>query len=479
MSMTKMPPRRHHQEKPATRPPRQRIVRLGECKTPVAVARHVVQLLGVGDQARCVGHDDARLARNVVAGVPRLAGGVRPDHVRRNVLEQVLLPLALRGFRGRDAREALAAQVLECRGDPAHVLLNGCHHVRQNRGAARPSHQEQVGEAADAQAQEGAGPLPPGLAEGPAALPSHVDIQDGARHGVEACGKDDGVHLVLLPVAGDNAPGRHPHDRRGPSAVLADVNERDVGSIVCLEVAAVYAGPLAAEEALRAQQLRCPWIVHLLADLAPDKVRHVRVRLLIQPDVEEGEQKSQAPIPPQLLEVRKALLLRHGHGRGLRVARDGWHDVEGHEAGGALAHELAARGVVRLELARVIGVDGPVVGGDRIVRRALEDGEVGGHLGDFWDGLNARGARADDGHPLALQRRRPAEGAIMGPLGRMVRATLEVAETLEEPLGLLRLRETAGRTDAEACPQGPACACLKQPLPCALVKCHLGHLGVE
>jgi hypothetical protein len=110
---------------------------------------------------------------------------------------------------------------------------------------------------------------------------------------------------------------------------------------------------------------------------------------------------------------------------------------------------LAARGVRRLDLRDLRGVQRAVEGRHAEVRRALEDGEVRARLGDFGDDLQPGGARADDADALAGQ----VDGRVR-PAARAVDLALEVL--LARELVLLRDGDVAAAGDDEARGAGPA-----------------------
>ena len=106
----------------------------------------------------------------------------------------------------------------------------------------------------------------------------------------------------------------------------------------------------------------------------------------------------------------------------------------GQRPAGRLA--VGRRGPRRRRRACSCGI-GPVLGRPREVRRALEDGELGGLLGDDRDRLDARRAGADDGHPLAGE-----VDALVRPAGRGVDVALEAVGALD--VGHLRQRQAPG-----------------------------------
>ena len=115
----------------------------------------------------------------------------------------------------------------------------------------------------------------------------------------------------------------------------------------------------------------------------------------------------------------------------------------GSEGGGHLTVGGAERVVVGFADGDSIRVERTVVSRDRVVRRALEHGEVRCLLGDDRDRLNARRPGADHGDPLAGEVDR-----LVRPLPGVEEAAAVVAHALE--LGGVGRREAAGRHHDES-----------------------------
>src|SRR5713226_428309 len=98
---------------------------------------------------------------------------------------------------------------------------------------------------------------------------------------------------------------------------------------------------------------------------------------------------------PQPLVLRPPLVRRDGQSR---------PRVEGvQKRAWGFTTLLENGGVVGLDLTLPCGVNGAIAQRHTVVRRALEDGEMGDFLGDFRDELDGGGPGADDPHPLAGQ----------------------------------------------------------------------------
>ena len=207
-----------------------------------------------------------------------------------------------------------------------------------------------------------------------------------ARHGVEAGGEDDDVELVV-GVGGADALRRDPLDR-----AVADVDERHVVAVERLVVGVPERRPLAAEGiALGAEQLgrlgvrrRSPRI------LFAEEFGRRLVRLLVDQEVVE---RLEQVLEPARLERRPRTppaARRASRRRDVRLAGSMAkpNDV-------LLGHAPRSLVAVLDRLALAVG-ERMVVGGDHVVRRALEHREVGRLLGHDRDHLDGGGAGADD-----------------------------------------------------------------------------------
>ena len=245
-------------------------------------------------------------------------------------------------------------QIGEAARDPIRVLLDRGHHVGEHRWAARARDQEQVGEARRADAEIGARPLGPLLAQRAAAGAADVDREQRTGHRVEAGGEHDRVDLVLH--AGDaHAPRRDRFDRG-----LRDVDQRDVRPIERRVVAGIHAQALAADHLLGRELRRERRIPHYLADLRAHELGGGLVRLVIEEQVAERGDEPESADPPPLFVDPVAL-------GGVDLV--GQHRVR-REVGAERLRgiALAEARVVRLHLAHELGIERGVVRGDREAR---------------------------------------------------------------------------------------------------------------
>ncbi len=270
--------------------------------------------------------------------------------------------------RGLDAVEALVAQIEDAIGDPFDVLLDRRQHVGQHRRTARPGDREEVGEPGDAEPEIGLGPFAPLVGEPPAAGAGYVDLQQRPGHRIKAGGEDDGIDRVFLSLCPD--AGRNYHLDR----FAADVDQGDVRAVERRPIPGVDAEPLAADNVCRRQHLGGVGVVDDLADLAADEFGRQIVGPLVEQQIAKDADKRQAAIGPARLELALPLLLADGQGR-----RHVEIEVEARDR--RLRPRPQPR-IIGLDRRLVFRVELLVVRRDRVIRRPLEDIEMGGLSGN-------------------------------------------------------------------------------------------------
>ena len=108
---------------------------------------------------------------------------------------------------GHRLRPDAAGRGIQCLKDVVHLRLDDVDHAVVAEDRVRSVEQEQVGEAVGGQSQIGARALRPRLLELQAVTAADVHVDDGAGHGVEAGGVDDGVEGHGLPAHVDAGLG--------------------------------------------------------------------------------------------------------------------------------------------------------------------------------------------------------------------------------------------------------------------------------
>ena len=131
--------------------------------------------------------------------------------------------------------------------------------------------------------------------------------------------------------------------------------------------------------------------------------------------------------------------------------------------------DLAVAGLHLVEFARLELAHGPR---KRVGRRALEDGEVLGLLGDNRDQLHARRTGADDADPLTAE-----VDVVPRPAAGEQRGAREGVHTLD--VGFERRGEDARRGDDERRGERLARFGFHRPRRVVLVERHRGDVGVE
>ena len=119
--------------------------------------------------------------------------------------------------------QPVGVEVGDAVGDPVDVLLDRHDHVGEHRRAARAGDREQVREAGGGQAEVGAGPGRPRVAQRTPSRPRDVGREQGAGHGVEAGGEHERVELVRR-----RSVVRTPVGTISSIGVAAEVDEVDV-----------------------------------------------------------------------------------------------------------------------------------------------------------------------------------------------------------------------------------------------------------
>ena len=181
----------------------------------------------------------------------------------------------------------------------------------------------------------------------------------------------------------------------------------------------------------RAEQFCGLGVVDDRADLAAEEVAQILVRLAVHEDVvERAERGEQITGRPGLFESLLPALVGDGE-RTLLAEND-------RDSRTRVSRLLAVLGPSPFDRGELLGGDRSVVRRRREVRRALEDGEFGGLLGDQRNRLDTGRARADDADALAGE----IDPAVR-PCAREVDGTPEVGGTLD--LGTLGDREAPRR----------------------------------
>ncbi len=216
-----------------------------------------------------------------------------------------------------------------------------------------------------------------------------------------------------------------------------EVDEADVIEVVGLVVVVVDAQPLGRVVVVgRAQGLGHVGIVDDAADLVVQEPSHRVVCLGTDADVVERRQAGQLPALPHALVRREPLLVGH-------VERGDRRLIARHAHGGVPRQLAIRRAIAQVFVHPFLG-DRAVVGRNREVRGALEDGELSCLLGDDRNRLDRRRPGTDDRHPLP------------GEVDLVVRPTTGEVGLAGKPfgpghVGHLGYRQASGRHHVEPC----------------------------
>src|ERR1700754_3128713 len=119
-------------------------------KPPIALGRDVVADLTIDADAADIGHENARLARNVRAHVPGI--GLRIERLVRDLVD-VLDPAVLRFPTRFDDIQIVPAHMGDAVGNPVDMLLDRDDHVAEDRGTTGAGNDEQIWKALAHQAE--------------------------------------------------------------------------------------------------------------------------------------------------------------------------------------------------------------------------------------------------------------------------------------------------------------------------------------
>ena len=136
------------------------------------------------------------------------------------------------------------------------------------------------------------------------------------------------------------------------------------------------------------------------------------------------------------------------------------------------AHTGAKRIPILSVLREFFSPEGAVARRDRVLGRALENGDVLGLLRYFGNRLDARRARADHTHALARERH-----GIVGPPTRMMAIARKVVDA--RVIGLVGDEERAHRADQKLCPNPFAGIGFDCPPLRAFVITRIGNPSIE
>ena len=202
-----------------------------------------------------------------------------------------------------------------------------------------------------------------------------VDPEHRPTDRVESGGQHQHVDRVLATLC------QHAGGGEGFDGIFAQVDQRHVRLVVGLEVAVVQDQALGAEVVVGEQLARGLGVVNGLADLGAHELGDLIVEVLVGQDaaIAVDRQVDAAPLPHLFV----ALLALLG---GV---------VGGPEAAGlerppaASTHRLAQLLPLLLVARAFLFGERPVSGGQGVLGRSLEHGEVIRRLGDLGDGLDA------------------------------------------------------------------------------------------
>ena len=93
---------------------------------------------------------------------------------------------------------AVHAHVINAAGNPIYMLLNGDHHIRQNRGTAWSRNRKQIRKTVCLQAQESTWTSRPFLFQCLIFTASNINTEQTAGHGIEARRKHNDIELIFF-----------------------------------------------------------------------------------------------------------------------------------------------------------------------------------------------------------------------------------------------------------------------------------------
>src|ERR1700733_14442246 len=142
-----------------------------------------------------VGHKNAGLSRYVGTYVPRISPNIESavGHLR-----DVSNPRVLRCRFSLDCPDSFLTGIADSGRDPRDMLLNGRHHVRKYRRASRASDSKQVWKTSYRQTEVCLRPIRPSITDSQPTPTSNINVQQGARHGIEPGCVNNTVDLVLV-----------------------------------------------------------------------------------------------------------------------------------------------------------------------------------------------------------------------------------------------------------------------------------------
>ena len=356
----------------------------------------------------------------------------------------------------------MLAQVHQQLDDALALVLGARGPVAEAGGRLRAVTEKQVREARGGDAKVGAHALGPLVPDRDVVAAADVDAGEPAGHRVEAGAEGDHVEFVLA-VAGEHAARRDALD-----GTRLQVHQADVRLVEDVEEPLLERGPLdrvGMRRLGRREDVGDGRILDARAHLAPPEVIGGAIGGFVGEDVLVGaEPEMEAAGVPQAFVG--GFPLRGGHRQ--RRLRD---EAEV-EAAEAFAAPLEGRGIVRLHRL-VVGLAQLALAHRQVhVGRALEHGQVRGHLRRLLRDLDAARPGADHADALAGE-----VDALLRPQRRVVRFAREVFEARQRrDVGL---GGEARADDHEARPQRAALRGLEQPLARGFVEARTVHAGPE
>ena len=297
----------------------------------------------------------------------------------------------------------MVAQEVHAVGYPVDVLFDGYEHVAHHRRAAGAGNGEHVGKAGDAETEIGARAIGPFLFEREAAGTANIEVDDGAGHGIEAGSEHDAIEGAFL-IAGAYALRRDLEQRR-----LTHIDQAHVLAIESFVITGVETGALGTKREIVGAQRFCGLrIAHDGTDLLAHELRRSVIRCLTYQHIVEGQQHliQGAARPTGFIDATAFFIADLERGLFHRRIRH--------------AEQRMARGFAMFSVTGFERSDGrlvqrPIAGRQTVGRRALEDGQLRGLLGDQRNRLDGRRAGADHCHALAAE-----IDALMGPVSGVI-----------------------------------------------------------